>query len=194
MTDCFTCPQPANYAAVALQLQQTALQAENCIFTLEQRLRGAVNLPTLVVPATAGGFVANLFQLLSLGTATFQNSSTITSFTNPLPRGVYQAGLSFTIAATGVVNDNTYRFAVIATRNTYAAFSVPDNYSVFETAFESSSGNGMDMTIHTVIESDGNDIVRFAAQHGNTSSTCTVTSGLAWVTRLSDLDAPRVVI
>lgn len=193
MTDCFTCPQPANYAAVALQLQQTALQAENCIFALEQRLRGAVNQPTLVLPATVGAFAADTFQLLTMGAATFQNS-TITSYNNPLPRGVYQAGLSFNISATGALTDNSYRFAIIATRNAYAAASVPDTFNVFETSFEASSGAGTDMTIHTVIESDGNDIVRFAAQHGNAASTCIVTGGLAWVSRLSDLDAPRVVI
>lgn len=193
MTDCFECPQPANYAAVALQLQKTALQAEQCIFALEQRLRGAVNLPTLAVNTTNAGFSANVYQPLGFGSTIFQNS-TITSFALPLPRGVYQAGLSFTITATGAVNDNTYRFAIISTRNAYAAASTPDTYNIFETSFESNNGNGMDMTIHTVVESDGKDLVRFGAQHGNTSSTCAITGGIAWVSRLSDLDAPRVVI
>lgn len=193
MTDCFECAQPANYAAIALKLQDTALDAEQCIFALERRLRGAVNLPTLITTANAGAFGNDIAQPLGLAAATFQNS-TMTSFGFPLPRGVYQAGLSFTITATGAVNDNTYRFAIIATRNAYAAASVPDTFNIFETCFEANNGAGMDMTVHTVIESDGNDLVRFRAQHGNTSSTCAVTNGICWVTRLSDLDAPQVVL
>lgn len=190
---CFTCAEPANYAAVALKLQDTALRAESCIFALEQRLRGAVNLPVMVTTANSGAFAADVRQPLGLGTPTFQNSGII-SFGNPLPRGVYEAGLSFTITATGAVNDNTYRWAIITTRNAYAAQSELDNFYSYETSFESNNGSGMDLTHHTVITSDGSDVVRFHAQHGNTSSTCTVTSGIAWVVRLSDLDAPRVVI
>lgn len=191
--DCFTCPEPENYAAVALQLQQTALQAESCIFALEQQLRGAVNMPALIVPVSAGGIAANTSFILSTGTATFQNSS-YTSFGFPLPRGVYQVGLSFTITATGVVNDNTYRFAQIGVRNFYAPLTVPNRFNVFETSFEANTGNGMDMGLHTVVESDGNDKILFYAQHGNTSSTMNVTAGLGWAIRLSDLDAPRVVL
>jgi hypothetical protein len=152
-----------------------------------------VNLPTLVTTANASAFAADTGQPLGFAAATFQNSA-MTSFGNPLPRGVYQAGLSFTITAAGAVNDNTYRFAFITTRNFYSAASAPDKYAVFQTCFEANTGNGMDMGIHTVIESDGNDVVRFWAQHGNTSSSCAVTNGICWVTRLSDLDAPRVVI
>lgn len=193
MTDCFTCAQPANYAAVALQLQQTAIQAENCIYGLETRLRAAINLPAFVVPVSASGITANAQQILGFGTATFQNSI-ITTLNNSLPRGVYQVGLSFNIAATGAVNDNTYRFAQIGVRPNLAPLSQPNSFNVFETTFESNSGNGMDMALHTVIESDGGDRVVFYAQHGNTSSTCNVTFGLAWVIRLSDLDSPRVVL
>lgn len=191
MTDCFSCAEPENYAAVALKMQETALRAEACIYTLEQRLRGAVNLPTVIAPVTASGISVNFQQTLFPGTPTFQNS-TYSSFNTLLPRGVYQAGLFFTITATGAVNDNTYRFAVIYTRNAFDALTVPNKFNVYETSFESNSGNGMDMTLHTVIESDGQDQVFFAAQHGNTSSTCNV-SGYVWISKLSDLDAPRVV-
>jgi len=193
VTDCFTCATPQNYAAVALKMQETALAAESCIFELEQRLRGAVNQPALIVPATFGAFPDNSLVILSLGTATFQNSQ-FTSFFTPLPRGVYEVGLSFTMTATGAVSDNTYRFARISTRNAYLPLSAPDKSTVYEIVFESNNGAGMDMTLHTVVTSDGNDVVRFLAQHGNTASTCTVTNGLAWAVRLSDLDAPRVVI
>jgi hypothetical protein len=194
VTDCFTCVEPENYAAVALKMQETALDAEQCIFALEQRLRGAVNQPTLVVPFTSVGIPDNFQWELANAfvTPTFQNSSSST-FNTILPRGIYQAGLSFTITASGAVNDNTYRFAIIFTRKAYAALTVPNKFNVFETSFESNNGAGMDMTLHTVIESDGNDQVHFATQHGNTSSTCNITAGIAWVSRLSDLDAPRVV-
>ena len=191
MTDCFDCADPANYAAVALQLQETALDAEACIYTLEQRLRGAVNLPTLIAPVTAAGIASDFQFTLTPGTPTFQNS-TFSAFNTLLPRGVYQAGIFFTITASGAVNDNTYRFAMIYTRNAYAALTVPNKYNVFETSFESNNGSGMDMTLHTVLESDGQDLVLFAAQHGNTSSTCNV-SGFVWISKLSDLDALRVV-
>lgn len=193
MTDCFNCADPANYAAVALKLQQTAIQAENCIYDLETRLRAAVNMPAFIIPVSAAGVIANFQTILGFGTATFQNSI-ITSFNNALPRGVYEVGLSFNIAATGAVNDNTYRFAQIGVRPTLAPLSQPNSFEVFETSFESNSGNGMDMAVHTVVESDGGDRVIFYVQHGNTSSTCNVTFGLAWAIRLSDLDAPRVVL
>lgn len=193
MTDCFHCADPANYAAVALKLQSTAIEAENCIFALEQRLRGAVNQPTLISTVSGAGLPVDQSFVLTTSSAVFQNSA-FASFANRIPRGVYQVGLSFTITATGVVNDNTYRFAFITVRNFFAASNVPNKFVQFDTAFESSSGNGMDMGLHTVIESDGNDVVQFSAQHGNTSSTCNVTNGLAWISRLSDLDAPRVVI
>lgn len=191
MTNCFDCAEPANYAAVALQLQETALDAEACIYALEQRLRGAVNLPTLIAPVTATGISSDFQFTLTPGTPTFQNS-TFSTFNTLLPRGVYQAGIFFTITASGAVNDNTYRFAMIYTRNAYAALTVPNKYNVFETSFESNNGSGMDMTLHTVLESDGQDLVLFAAQHGNTSSTCNV-SGFVWISKLSDLDTPRVV-
>jgi hypothetical protein len=193
MTDCVSCVEPENYAAVALKLQDTALHTEQCIFALEQRLRGAVNQPTLIRGASFLGLGAGVQADLTTAfvTPTFQNSD-ISSFATLLPRGVYQAGLYFNIIATGAVNDNTYRFAVIYTRNAYAALSVPNKFNVYETTFESNNGAGMDMMLHTVVESDGQDQVHFAAQHGNTSSTCNVT-GIAWISRLSDLDAPRVV-
>lgn len=193
MTNCFSCAEPQNYAAVALKLQQTAIQAENCIYALETRLRAAINMPTFIVPVSGTGIPVNVGEILSFGTPLFQNS-TITSFNAALPRGVYEVGLSFNIAATGAVNDNTYRFAQIGVRPAGAPLSQPNSFTVFETAFETNSGNGMDMALHTIVESDGRDRVIFYAQHGNTSSTCNVTFGLAWVIRLSDLDAPRVVL
>ena len=183
-----------NYAAVALKLQETALSAESCIFDLEHRLRGAVNQPTLIAAISVPSVSANTQTILNpSSTATFQNSPISAFNLTFMPRGVYQVGLAFTIAATGAVNDNTYRFAIIYVRDVYDALTVPNKYNVFETCFESNNGSGMDMTITTVVELDGTDQVRFAAQHGNTSSNCSVT-GFAWLTRLTDLDAPRVVI
>lgn len=194
MTECFTCAEPQNFAAVALKLQQTAIQAENCIYDLETRLRTAVNLPMLIVPVTIAPFSSGTVPaILSFGTVIFQNS-TMSNFGNALPRGVYEVGLSFTITATGAVNDNSFRFAEIGVRPALAPLSQPNSYNVFETTFETNTGNGMDMAISTIIESDGTDRVTFYAQHGNTSSTCTISSGLAWAIKLSDLDAPRVVL
>lgn len=193
MTDCFSCAEPENYAAVALKMQETALRAESCIYDLESRLRGAVNQPTLIVPISAVIPVNTQSNITPTATPTFQNSSFSAFNLTFTPRGVYQVGLAFTITATGAVNDNTYRFAVIYVRDVYDALTVPNKYNVYETVFESNNGSGMDMAISTVVELDGSDQVRFAAQHGNTSSTCSVT-GFAWLTRLSDLDAPRVVI
>jgi hypothetical protein len=191
--ECFNCADPQNYAAVALKLQQTAMQAESCIYALETTLRAAINQPALIVPVSYTGMSSSSTpNFLVLGTPIFQNSP-LANFGNPLPRGVYEAGLSFNIAATGAVNDNTYRFAQIGVRNVYAPLSQPNSFNAWQTSFESNSGNGMDMGLHTVIESDGNDRISFYAYHGNTSSTCNITFGLGWVVRLSDLDAPRVV-
>lgn len=192
MTDCLSCPDAANYAAIATILQRTALEAEACIFSLEQRLRGAVNLPTVVQPASAGAVAANFRQPLSLSAATFANSA-YTALSGALPRGVYQVGMFGVMSAVGVINDNSYRQLEIAVRNQFAPSGVPDNYNVLELSYEASSGNGTDIALHTVIESDGNDRVLFYMQHGNTSSNVQLTNGIAWATRLSDLDSPRVV-
>ena len=48
MSNCLDCPDEQNYAAIALQLQETALQAEQCLYDAEVALRAAVNPATIV--------------------------------------------------------------------------------------------------------------------------------------------------
>lgn len=193
MTECFTCAQPSNYAAVALRMQQTALEAEACIFGLEQRLRGAVNQPTFVGAFSDVNIAANFFSLIPTGGAVLFQNSTIGQ-ASVLPRGVYEAGMSFTMTAVGAVTANSYRLGHINVASIFAPLSSPPKFSAHQTSFEVNTGNGVDITFCTVLASDGNDRVFLYVQHGNVASNMNVTNGRYWITKLSDLDSPRVVV
>jgi hypothetical protein len=199
--DCFDCLQPANYSAVALELQQTALQAESCIFELERSLRSVPNSLTAIQTSTAdyafpSGTRADLG--LSTTTTTFSTLSN-TNFMFPgstpvLPAGVWQVGAFVNAVATGAVNANSYRYLYAAVRNVTDSVSIPNVYTAEVSCFEANIGNGMDMNLIATVVLNGKQGIHFQFLHNNTSSTIAIKAGaIYWAHRLSDQIALKVV-
>jgi hypothetical protein len=194
-TECFTCPQPANYAAVALQLQKTALDAENCIYPLEAVLRGAVNRPTLINTSTnTFAVLPNTRSVLipTVATTFTNNSLNSVSGTAP-PAGVYEVGIWFNAVASGATTDNSYRQVEIVTRPVGASSGEPDDSFVALVIYESSNGLGMDMGLNSTIVVNGKQNVFFNFVHNNASNINISIGAILWWTRISDLAIPRVV-
>lgn len=193
--DCFTCPQPANYAAVALQLQKTALDAENCIYPLEMALRGAANRPTVVnISSSAPSVAPATRQRIALSTTpTFSNSAILFIQTTP-PAGIYETGVWLNATAAGATTDNSFRQIEIVTRPLSAPSTTPDDYSVANVMYESNSGNGMDMLLNTTVALDGLSMIQYYFTHNNASNVIIATGAIFWWTKISDATIPRVVI
>lgn len=201
MTECLSCPQPPNAAAVALQLQQTALQAEECLYDLERSLRAGTNPPTLILTTTAAQPVgANTSTTLpAVATATtFANSSlrVVSNFAIPTPPGVYLCGVNLNATVTaGVLIDNSLRSVSISVRESgIFAPTEPDLYTATKTVYEPNNGNGVDMNLTATVTVEEMNSVHFSFLHNNTGATVTLATGMTlWMTRLSDRVALRVV-
>lgn len=199
MTNCLTCPEPENYAAVALQLQNTALQAESCLFDLQKQLRNGTNPLTTVLTSTGSeSIAANVVQ--DLGVTSFaptfaNNPATQVFLLGPnLPTGVYHVGVTLTAIASGVVDDNTLRVLRIRTKRDGTPSGAPDDSLAEITIYEPNNGTGSDMSLSTTVTLDGNQDLIFSFFHLNTSSTITIASGATyWWTKLSDQVALRTV-
>ena len=199
MTECMTCPQDPNYAAIALQLQNTALQAEECLFDLERQLRNATNPLTTVLTSTGAELVAaNVLQDLGITsyTVNFSNWSAIqlVNLGTNLPTGVYQVGASITATATGAVDANSLRVLRIRTKKHGTPTNATADFSDEVTIYDPNNGNGVDMSLMTTVTLDGNQDLVFSFVHTNTSSTLSVGIGATyWWSRLSDQVALRTV-
>jgi hypothetical protein len=193
--DCFTCPEPANYAAIALQLQKTALDAENCIYPLEAQLRAAANRPTMVnISSTAPSIAPSTrTRFADSTTVTFSNSPDL-SVQNVLPAGIYEAGVWLNATASGATTDNSFRQVEIVTRGLNDPSVIPDDSTVANVMYESSSGLGMDMLLNTTVFLDGTQRVQFYFTHNNASNIIIAAGAIFWITKISDSAIPRVVI
>lgn len=199
MSHCMTCPHPENYAAIALQLQNTALQAEACLHDLQRRLRQGTNPLTTVLTSTGAELtIANNLQDLGVTafTVNFSNWTAIqlVGLGPNLPPGVYQVGASLTATATGAVDDNSLRILRIRTVPAGAPTNSVADFSDEVTIYEPNNGNGSDMTLMTTVTLNGNQSLRFSFDHTNTSSTISIGIGATyWWSRLSDQVALRTV-
>lgn len=198
MTDCFLCPGDENYAAVALQLQQTAQQAEACLYDLEHALRAAVNPPTVFVTTTATQTVLanNNSQIaLAASSVTFSNvalSSTLFPQT-PLGAGMWHIGASLNCVATGAVTVDSVRVLEIRSRKqTDFALGVSTN-SVQSTQDEPNNGTGVDFSFSTIFPLTDTDVVQFRFLHSNASSVNISIGARFWMTRLSSQFNAKVV-
>lgn len=199
MTNCLTCPEPENYAAVALQLQNTALQAETCLFQLEKQLRKGTNPLTGVITSTGAELVA-ANALLDLGTTSFTiNFSNWTAVQlaglgPDLPPGVYQVGASLTATATGGVDVNSLRVLRIRTKKSGTPTNAVADFSDEITIYEPNNGNGVDMSIMTTVTLNGNQELLFSFVHTNVTSLVSIAIGATyWWSKLSDQVALRAV-
>lgn len=209
------CMDGENMAAIALQLQNTALQAEDRIYRLERELRASLNRPTIVQRSTAliTGIVADVFVgYQSIGP--FGGGTFVTDFNNTginenidtgnrtfyqrLGPGVYEFGISANLIASGAVTDNSYRiFRIVQTRLipeldliTPVPFGEHEVDENSLTLYESNTGVGVDATVTAVFRMQEADRVDFVVQHANAGSTLNASIGtLIWMSKLSTLDA-----
>lgn len=209
MTIDLSCPAGANVAAIALQLEQTALQAEANIFSLEQRLRAALNRPTIVQRSTVliTGIVADPFTgdqsigpTLSVGTfvTDFNNTGvdrsideTSRQIFGELGEGEYEIGISANLIASGAVTDNTYRlFRILLSRQDPT--QIDGQFVAQETAltlFETNTGVGVDACVVGTFRLKATDRIKFVASHNNTGSTLNGSIGImVWLSKLSSND------
>jgi hypothetical protein len=199
MTECLSCPQPENYAAVALQLQNTALQTEACVFDLENQLRIATSpLTTIITSTGVESIAANV--LTDLGVTSFTinfskwTANQLVSLGPNLPTGVYQVGVMLTATAAGVVDDNSLRVLRIRTKKSGTPTAAAADFSDEITIYEPNNGVGSDMSLFTTVTLNGNQELLFSFIHTNTSSLINIAAGARyWWSKLSDQVALRTV-
>lgn len=202
--DVLDCPEPENYAAVALQLQETALQAEARLYAVERTLRAAANRFTFVQTTTAAitGLTTGQFQSISpvfvANTVNFNNWPGRTSVTdsvfNPPGGGLYQVGFYGNVIASGAVTDNSYRqLRISQTRTPVGEVSDVTVDVAQATVFEANVGGGMDIIVTAVFNAINGDLFRFELDHSNVGSTLNVSSGaIYWVTYLGSTSTVEV--
>lgn len=180
------CPVPDNMAAIALQMQETAMQAEAELYAAELAFAASLNRPTWVVDltTTVSGIAANAhYDLFSSGGGTYVEQFNNTGFEVKesglirLPyAGLWEVGMCINQTASGAVNDNTVRdFIIVHARQSAAS---PVGYTELwresSTLMESNTGVGTDATVIMDVDAQARDILKVFLYHGNTSSTMTV--------------------
>lgn len=202
------CPQEFSLAAVAKQLHETAVQAEEQIAASEQLMRAAVNLPTTIRTSNAnftGVSSGSLTNLNLLSTVlTFDNTTggpgmgpeLSGGYTQLLGAGLYEVGMCLTVVASGAVTDNSIRQFLIQHRR-------PDPTDVSGTVevqtsgivlFESNTGVGVEASFVATFRAEPGDIFAFLFYHENVASTVTINSGaILWGTKISESTLTRVL-
>lgn len=198
MSNCLDCPDPENYAAIALQLQETALQAEECLYEVETQLRRVTNPQTLLytLSGPTAGIPVSTRTRIGLTAGTAWANSDLTQWFTPLgfPPGVWQLGATVTATATGAVTVDSIRELFVTVRGLNDPTTAADRFAAVATCTEPNNGNGVDLTVSTVAVVNELEKVEFFFRHSNAGSTVVVATGaLFWGTRLSDATALRVV-
>lgn len=206
-----SCPEGANFAAIALQMQETALETEAGILQLERLLRAAVNRPTMLQTSTGTITGLTAFQpsqrlgpLAGFGyTTNFNNTGLNTNIDTSarllyagLGDGLYQLGIYVNLVASGAVDDNSFRTVTITSFRTDPAATNGEtiNNRSERTVFETNTGVGVDICVTAVFRLTAADRVDFMLEHGNTSSTLNAPAGaVVWMSKLSSPDSVVVV-
>lgn len=202
-----SCPQPDNYAAIAKQLHETALQVEECIYDQEISLRAMVNRPAMVKVTTAAitGIFANFDQQVLGGAPTYVfNSTGMTTETGPdnsedlfrfLGESVFEIGWTCNASASGAVTDNSYRvFRIEQARHdptSGTGFQIVNQAGY--TLFETNTGIGVDVSFSGVFRILPGDRINLMLLHNNASD-LTIAAGMyVWMTHLSDTSLRQVL-
>lgn len=201
------CPQPDNYAAIAKQLHETALQAEACIFAEEIALRAMVNRPSIVKVTTASitGLSTGTDQLVNGGTPSFPfNNTGMTSDTGPdnsealyvfLGEGMYEVGWTCTAVASGAVTDNSFRvFRIEQARHdptSATGFQIVNQTGY--TVFESNTGIGVEVSFSGVFRIRPTDRINLMLLHNNASSLSIDPGMYVWMSKVSDVSLRQVL-
>lgn len=203
------CPDPENYAAVAKQLHETALQAEERIYCMEQLLRSAVNRPTYMATSTAiqGPFVNSNPNDNSDVRGLFNNANLTVNFANfslgsaapngfRLPAGIWLVGAYTEDINIGGSPDNVYHQLLVTrykldplTGSTLPLLDISAN-----STYESLDGIPNQLTVSGIFRFDGTESVGFFFRHGNTTGTVQIEIGAkVWMHKLSDANLLRVI-
>lgn len=205
-----SCPDGQNYAAIAKQMHETALEAEQRIYTLEQQLRAASNRPTLIQVSTTA--VTGLISGIESYIARFGGASMTNTFNNTgmsandsvdsngtfalLGAGVYEIGLFASAVASGAVTDNSQRlFRIRQQRPDFtnlAGFTIVHEASILQ--FESNTGVGVDVCVVGTFKMQAGDNIRFTFFHDNVASNVNISIGtVVWLHRISDANVLAVI-
>lgn len=192
------CPDPENFAAVALQMQETALQVEQRLYLVERSLRAAANRETFVQTTTAArtGLTTGGFQPINpdavANTVTFSNwpgpGGSFFGFSVPTDTGAgaYEIGFYGNLIASGAVTDNSFRAVRIRQERPQPGSGTPVDVEITQaTIFEANVGGGMDLTVTGVFVAQLGDTFDIELDHGNAGSTLNISTGAVyWVTYL----------
>lgn len=211
-----TCLTEDNYAAIALAMQQTAIEAESRIFEFERLLRQSVNPPTIIQTSTANitGLIANLSGEQYVGpqgggtfTTGFNNTNsnrnideTSRNLIREIGEGFYEVGIFVQVQPSGVVDDNSFRAITIAVDRldqTVISTLTPVERRVVTalyTTFETNTATPMDICVSLRYKLTALDKIKFLIDHGNTSSTLTALAGtIVWLTKIGEDESVVVV-
>lgn len=199
------CPLPDNMAAVALQMQATALDAEARIFVMERGLRAAVNRPAWMRRSTVQvtGIAANVDSDVLNGASTVEDfnnsgySATASNGGGALPYdGLWQIGLSVTTIASGTVTDNTHRTFIVqhVRPNSASSTGFVEIWREELTLYETNTAVGADACVLVEVVARAGDSFRCLLNHGNTGSTMNVPAGTRlWAALISSADTVKVM-
>lgn len=201
------CPQETNFAAIAKQLHETAVQAEERIYCMEQQMRSGVNRPTIVVTTTADmGPYGSTLGTDDTGWTIFSPSAPVTtSFSNmvspnsffgwALPPGVWHVGAYGASFSVGAASDNTYRqlrILKVRTHPIVGSFEFLEEAS--HTSYETANGVQILLCADGVFKMEAGERILFLFRHGNIASDVSIATGaIAWMTKLSDSTVVRVI-
>lgn len=197
------CPQPDNMAAIALQMQRTALETEAQLFAIENLLSASLNRPTWVIDTTVNvtGIAALTEQFLLSGASAverFNNTGVDLNLSTwvELPfTGLWQVGYTCVVVASGTVDNNSYRDFILRHGRPFPSplgFVTiwEEDYLLYET----NTGLGTDGGVVTEFSAQAGDVVTPIFQHANVSSTLTMNATMRmWATLLSTPDQAKVV-
>lgn len=198
------CPAPDNMAAIALQMQRTALETEATLFGIENLLSASLNRPMWVIDSTANvtGLVGFVDQFLLSGAAAverFNNTGVDLNLSTwvELPfTGLWQVGFSCVVVASGAVTDNSLRdFKLRHGRPFPSPLGFVTIWEEDYILYETNTGTGVDGVVVAEFNAQAGDVVAPLIHHNNSGSTLTMNTPMRmWATLLSTPDQAKVVV
>jgi hypothetical protein len=210
-----SCPSSEeNFAAIAKQLHQTAVQAEDRIYDLEFQLRAAANRPTIIQVSDTleTGIFAGTMQLIGprAGVSfvtTFNNTvhnstngvANSNDFFPAVGEGVYEVGFTCTAIASGAATADSYRIFRIQhhTADSTSAGTIQVGFRLVDeishTIVEASTGLGVEVSIAGHFRLLSTDRIFVTLVHNNASNINISIGAKLWAHKASDLTLTAVL-
>lgn len=198
------CPDPQDYAAYALYMQDVA---ERIDAALQEQLDGLdlfFNAPTIILTNSAAvnipiipGFNGTLFDTVVFNNSTFMSldpagtgvlvgSAAGAPVTVPYLRGSYTIGTTVVMTATGAVTANSARVLVLAAQDFTQPVGSPAVFEGTDQTLDTNTGGNFALlcTGQMFLQNISGVRVAAIAQHQNAASSVDVNAGTAflWVT------------